>query len=72
MPPMIDHLYYLKMGAEGPQEMVIRIYQTTRHHIPEENNLHSQHHKNFKINSMASQQSIITYNLLLNLTEEFI
>jgi hypothetical protein len=58
------------MGDEGSQEIEINMYQSIRHDIIEGNNLRTEHYKNFKIKSMASQQSIITYNLLLNLTEE--
>jgi hypothetical protein len=38
----------LNMEVANSFETMVMIYQTTRHHIPEESNLHSFHSENLK------------------------
>jgi hypothetical protein len=39
---MLSPSYVLKMAAAGPSETLVTAYQTTRPHVPEVNDLHSQ------------------------------
>jgi hypothetical protein len=41
-------VFIIKIDVAGSSEMSEEIYQTTRHHIPQKSDLHSQGHENLK------------------------